>query len=111
MSDLGVYPVHLQIGRSSAADRLVLALRGELDLASAPLLEQELRDAEAGDRRHVVIDLSALEFMDSTGIELLVRAQRSADRNGHHVSLRRGPAQVQRLFELTGLVGLFAFEN
>jgi anti-anti-sigma factor len=101
----------LVVERAPDGDRLVLKLRGELDLASAGSLESELQAAASDGFRDLVIDLSGLAFMDSTGIGLLVRAQVAAQENQHKLSLRRGPAQVQRVLEITGLADRMPFEN
>lgn len=96
------YPPELEIVRVKQADGLTLAVRGEVDLASAPALERELRDAETSARR-IVVDLAGLEFMDSTGIHALMDAHARAKSNGHKLVLTHLPAQVQRLFNLTGI--------
>ena len=90
-------------------DRCRLMLRGELDLASAPLLEAELRKVQLSGARHVELDLSGLEFIDSTGLTVLIRANEAAESNGHTLSLSGQNPQVQRLFELTGMVERFTF--
>lgn len=83
---------------------IVLALTGELDLATSPVLERELNQAFAStDREPVVIDLGALEFMDSTGLNVLVRAHQRADDSARRFGLIRGRPQVQRLLTLTGV--------
>jgi anti-sigma B factor antagonist len=97
--------------RRSDAHGVVLALDGELDLASAPGLEQELREIEATGPDRILIDLRGLRFMDCTGLAVMLRAQQSAEANGHQLALRRGPNQVQRLFELTELLEHFTFED
>jgi anti-anti-sigma factor len=80
----------------------VIAISGELDLASGPRLEQELA-ALNSDITLVVVDLRQLEFMDSTGLSIIVRAhQRLAERDCE-LSLVRGSPQVQRLLDLTGV--------
>jgi anti-sigma B factor antagonist len=92
-------------------DADVLALHGELDLASAPQLERELVDAPATDGKGLVIDLSGLEFMDSTGLHLLLAANQRSQENGQRRSLRPGPPAVHRVFELTKTTTLFRFER
>ena len=104
-------PGQLVIEKSRDADTVVLALSGELDLASAPMLERELREAEATGPRRIVIDLGGLAFMDSTGLQALLRARERANNDGHQLSLRRAPHQVQRVFELTKTVDAFTFED
>jgi anti-anti-sigma factor len=85
---------------------LVLILEGELDIATAPLLEEKLAEAQqlatinACDR--VIVDLDRVGFMDSTGLQILVR-QTTSDREGFQVLLTEGSEQVQRLFRLTGV--------
>ncbi len=101
----------LVIERVPDGDRLVISLRGELDLASAPALASELYDAASDGFDQLVVDLSGLDFMDSTGLSVLLEAQRAADTDHHGFSLRRGPAQVQRVFEVTGLVDRLPFED
>jgi anti-anti-sigma factor len=104
-------PGHLKIQRTTDAKGVVLALTGELDLASVPDAERELLELQGIHPGRVLIDLRGLEFMDSTGLALMIRAQQSAQANGHELSLRRGPGQVHRLFELTQLVDQFTFED
>ncbi len=85
---------------------LVLILEGELDIATAPLLEEKLAEAQllassaACDR--VIVDLDRVGFIDSTGLQILVR-QTMVDREGFQVLLTEGSEQVQRLFQLTGV--------
>ncbi len=88
----------------------VLALHGQLDLASAPALQQQLDAARAVGVRRVVVDLSGLEFLDSTGLQVLLYAQRRLASNRQALSLRRGSRAIQRVFELTHTEGVFPFE-
>jgi anti-sigma B factor antagonist len=83
--------------RSSDADRWVLAMSGELDVATAPELEQALRAASGS----VVIDCGALEFMDATGIGVLVRALRHLD----DLRLVKVTPMVRRVITTVGLGG------
>ncbi len=87
----------------------ILALHGELDLASAPALDQQLRAAEEIGIRRVVVDLSGLEFIDSAGLHVLLDADRRLREHGPGLVLRRGPRAVQRIFELTGTVSSLQF--
>ena len=81
----------------------VVAVGGELDLASGPELEVELDQINGPETRLVVVDLRELGFMDSTGLSILVRAhQRLAD-EGCEMALAKGSQQVQRLLDLTGV--------
>ena len=81
----------------------VIAVGGELDLASAPALESELQAAAQSDAELLVLDLRELEFMDSTGLSVIVKAHQRLSEEGRALSLVRGPQQVQRLLDLTGV--------
>ncbi len=81
----------------------VIALSGELDLASSPDLEQKLDEVFASDAELVVLDLRELEFMDSTGLSVLIRAHQTAEEARRRLYLVKGPPQVQRLLTLTGV--------
>jgi anti-anti-sigma factor len=87
---------------------VVLTLGGELDLATVPLLQEQLDRAGRG-RGAVVIDLSGLRFIDSSGLHMLVRAERQLRASGGQLVLVRGPRAVRRVFELTGLDRYFAW--
>jgi anti-sigma B factor antagonist len=86
-----------------------IALVGELDVAGASRVEQELQRAEATDVLAIVVDLSALTFMDSTGVHLLMNAQARSRADGARLMLLRGPTAVQRVFELCGVHRLLPF--
>lgn len=79
----------------------VIAIAGELDLASAPQLEEALERAQSDGS--VTLDLRDLDFMDSTGLSVLVRAHQAAEAAGRTLTLVQGPPQVQRLLSLTGV--------
>lgn len=82
---------------------MTLALSGELDLVSSPALDRAIGDHAESDLELVVVDLRGLDFMDSTGLHAVLRIQQDAHERGRRFALIRGPDQIQRLFELTGL--------
>ena len=77
---------------------------GELDLATAPRLEAEIEHvrAEQGLRR-VIVDLRKLAFLDSTGLEAIIRLHRVAEEEDFEVAVIRGPRAVERLFSVMQL--------
>ena len=81
----------------------MVAVGGELDVASGPALEQELGKAEASDAQLVIVDLRALEFIDSTALSILIKAHQQAEGSGRRFAVVRGQSQVQRPLGLTGL--------
>ena len=92
--------------RELAHDTTVLSIEGDLDLASAPSLKWALADLQASGSRHVVVDLSKVSFIDSTALGVLVGAQRSLD-PGVKLAIACAEENVLRIFELTGLDGMF----
>jgi anti-sigma B factor antagonist len=81
----------------------VIALSGELDLAASPALEEALERVFTSGSGPIVIDLRRLDFMDSTGLSIIVRAHNRAVEGDRPLFVTRGPAQVQRLLALTGV--------
>ena len=83
----------------------VIAIRGELDLHTAPRLEHSLDAVLERDGGALAIDLSACEFIDSTGIALIVRAWQRlhSGENGRVLVICSQNDQVRRVLEITGL--------
>ena len=82
-----------------------ISVRGELDLSTAPELEGPLDQALQNDEGAVLIDLTQCEFIDSTGIALIVRAWQRLQNgsNGRTLVLCSQNDQVRRVLEITGL--------
>lgn len=100
----------LTIDRQEEDGSVTLSLRGEVDLVSAPLLREELKDAAQASPRRILLDLAALAFIDSTGIQALLEAQGHADSNAHALVLTNVPAHVRRLFRIAGIDAHIAIE-
>jgi anti-anti-sigma factor len=90
-------------------DTHVITLAGELCLASATDLEDELKVVELTPVRTITVDLRELMFIDSTGIRVLVSAQRRSWQDGDRLVVVRGAEGIQRIFELCGLANRLAF--
>jgi len=85
---------------------VVIGVRGELDLASSPVLQEHFEGVDS-DASLLIVDLRELEFMDSTGLSILVKAHQQALEKGQQFALVRGSQQVQRLLTLTGVADRF----
>ena len=94
---------NLSIDVSREADRVVLRLDGELDLASVPLLESEVEGATLDQPATIVLDLRGLEFIDSTGLRAILLQDKRSSERGQTFALVRGSEQVQRLMRMTGV--------
>ena len=97
--------------QSEPQDARFVSLYGELDGENARALEDEFIRIEATSVSRIVLDLSELEFIDSTGLAVIVRADTRARNDGHVLRLLRPRGQVGRAFELSGLDELLAFGN
>ena len=86
----------------------IVAVAGELDIAGSPELEHAIASAlRAGG--HVTIDLSALEFIDSSGLRVLLGLHKTSLRDGSAYTVVPGPPQVHRAFVLCGLDETLSF--
>ncbi len=83
-----------------------IAPSGELDIATAPEFEQAIADATAAPGATVVLDLRELTFMDSTGLRALAQTNARAEQDDFDLSIVRGPRQIERVLEISGLSDL-----
>lgn len=93
----------LNIDIEAANGRANIALSGELDISSAGRVEDELTSLQSQSPEMLVLDLRELQFMDSTGLRLIVRADEAARAGGTRFIIVRGPEPVQRVFQIVGL--------
>ncbi len=85
-------------------DALVqVVLRGELDLSTVEKVEEELARVEGDEIKVLVLDLSGLSFLDSTGLRLMVTAHQRAEKEGRRLVIVKGPETVHRVFTITKL--------
>ena len=95
-------PPTLEVETTRNGTVAVVAARGELDLSGAAILEAELeRLAAEPELATVVLDMRGLEFMDSSGLRLVVLADMRAREAGRRFALVRGSDTVHRVFEIT----------
>lgn len=83
----------------------MVALEGEIDLASVAVAERRIADAERDDPAELVIDVRNVTFMDSSGLRVLLAAHQRAQESGRGFALLRGSESVDRLLKVTGLAG------
>lgn len=88
---------------TSDGDRAIVALRGELDLSGVDRAREAIAQAEAGPGGLLVLDLSELDFIDSTGLEVMLRAARRAHDEGRRLIVRKPSRYVRRLLEMTAI--------
>ena len=93
----------LDVETTELNGRIHLVLRGELDLSTVGKVQDELRRVEASAPPVLVLDLSKLTFLDSTGLRCIVTADERGREAGRRVVIVRGPEPVQRVFSITRL--------
>jgi anti-anti-sigma factor len=93
----------LAVGVFDDAGNRVIRVGGELDLSTVPTLEQELQAALGRPAGGVVVDLSELEFIDSTGIAVLVRAMGASNGSARLKFVPSRSPGVVRVLDMTGV--------
>jgi anti-sigma B factor antagonist len=99
----------MRITSSTADGVTVLAVFGEVDLATADQLHEAGIDALSAEGATLRIDLAGVTFMDSTGLAALVKIRNQAE-NPDHVKVQNPQSNVARVFAVTGLDQVFGIE-
>jgi len=90
---------------------VVVALDGEVDLYTSPQLREKVIELVDEGCRHVVVDLEKVEFIDSTGLGVLVACLNRLRGNGGDLSLVCTVPRILKVFEITGLLKVFAISD
>jgi anti-sigma B factor antagonist len=96
-------PDQLRIDVRHEPGRVVLALSGELDMASAELLQKAVEEPGAGEGKLLLLDLQQLQFIDSTGLRAILTTLEHCRERGQEFAITPGSQQVQRLLSITGV--------
>lgn len=107
MSDGAQKSETLQIERTRSAERThawALAARGEIDADSCGELDRTLDEVLHEGARFVVLDLSDVEFLDSSGLRTVLRAEQQLQASGGELVVRGMSGAVERVLEITGLL-------
>ena len=86
----------------------ILSLRGEIDVYTAPRLRQTLIDLVEGGANHIVVDMEKVDFLDSTGLGVLVGALKRVRSNDGDLYLVCTQPRIRKVFEVTGLTKVFS---
>jgi anti-sigma B factor antagonist len=100
--------MRFEVGHDGLGDAPGVAVRGEVDISVAEALEQALEVAILESAGAFVVDLSDLDFIESTGLQVLLRARGLLGREDRALAVVCPHGPVRRVFELSGLSELFA---
>jgi anti-sigma B factor antagonist len=98
----------IDLKTEDGGETLVFRLRGSLDLATAPTVRAALSDAADKGSHNLIVDLTQLEFLDSTGLGVLIGAHRRAAERGGSLRLVVQDGPISRLLNITGLIAVFS---
>lgn len=98
----------IDVRNSALAGAAGVAVRGDVDAATAPILQDALDDAVRATDGALVLDLTGVEFLDSSGINVLLRVRALLGRTDRPLVLVCPPGPPRRVLELAGIEDLFA---
>ena len=103
--------VDLGLQVEERGDVAVLAVSGEVDVATVPRLREQLHGLVASGTPRIVVDLDAVDFLDSTGLGVLVGALKRVRANGGELALVCTSPRIRKVFEVTGLTKVFELHD
>ena len=99
--------VELKVTTRSQGDHTVVSVLGEIDLYTAPRLQSELMSALGSSPARLIVDMSGVDFCDSTGINVLLAAHRHAREHGGELQLAGPGSATRKVLQVTGLESVF----
>ena len=100
--------MNLKVTPRSVQDNVqALDLEGEVDVYTAPLLRQEIMDQVDNGSPHLLVNLEKVEYLDSTGLGILIGGVKRAKEKSGSLKLVGPSARITRIFEITGLNKIF----
>ena len=97
----------IDIKTENQGEALIYRLRGSLDLATSPSVRAALMESAGEGKHEIIVDLSQLEFLDSTGLGALIGAHRRALQHDGNLRLVIREGAISRLLTITGLMSVF----
>ena len=96
-----------EVSKERGDGHVLVAVSGEVDMASAPQLWDRLQEAVAEGSPIVIVDLVGVTFIDSTALGVLIEGRKLCDSQGGTMRIAISEAQIIKIFEITGLTELF----
>ena len=101
----------LSLSTREVGGRTVVAVGGEIDVYTAPKLRDTISDLVAAGTYHVVVDLTAVEFLDSTGLGVLVGGLKKVRAHDGSLELVCNSDRLLKIFKITGLAKVFVIHE
>lgn len=99
--------MNLDLETSKKGDVAIISLRGEIDVYTAPRLRQALIDLVEGGSKDIVVDMDKVDFLDSTGLGVLVGGLKRVKSNDGEMKLVVTQDRIMKIFDITGLAKVF----
>jgi anti-sigma B factor antagonist len=99
--------VEISVSRTTAGSVPIVAVSGEVDIYSAPALKDKITELLESGQSTLIVDLSGVAFLDSTGLGALVEARAATAEAGGSLPLVCSQERILKLFTITGLDGIF----
>jgi anti-sigma B factor antagonist len=99
--------VNLDLETGKKGDVAIISLRGEIDVYTAPRLRQALIDLVEGGSKDIVVDMDKVDFLDSTGLGVLVGGLKRVKSNDGEMKLVVTQDRIMKIFDITGLAKVF----
>jgi anti-sigma B factor antagonist len=103
--------VDISVSQTSAGDVPILVVSGEVDVYSAPALKDRISELIESGNATLIVDLSGVAFLDSTGLGALVEARAATTEAGGSLPLVCNQERILKLFTITGLDGVFSIHS
>ena len=101
----------ITVSQTTAGDIPIVAVTGEVDVYSAPALKDKITELLESGRNTLIVDLSGVGFLDSTGLGALVEARAATTEAGGALPLVCNQERILKLFTITGLDGVFTIHS
>lgn len=103
--------MELSLDTTHRGGRVIVAVKGEVDVYTAPRLREELGELVADGHVRIVVDLAQVEFMDSTGLGVLVGGLKKVRARDGSLDLVCTQERLLKIFQITGLAKVFAMHD
>jgi anti-sigma B factor antagonist len=103
--------VDLSLSTRTEGERTIVSVGGEIDVYTAPKLREQLIDLVASGKYHLVVDMEHVDFLDSTGLGVLVGGLKRVRAHDGSLELVCSQERILKIFRITGLTKVFTIHS